>query len=217
MQQKIVVMGGSFNPPTLAHLQLLLAGVEWVGGDRGLFVPAPFPFVQRKMERLGRPEHALPQSLRLELLELMAAEDPRLRVDDQETPYTRDRRSYETMVQLQEKYPAARLYFLAGGDIMENLDQWYRIEDFLTHFHLIGVRRGDCDPALLPQRFPFLARFPGKFHLLPPPDGVAGMSASLLRGQLWEGEQTPEGLVHPAVWRRLEEYRRQSGILREKG
>ena len=35
---RIVVMGGSFNPPTLAHLRLMLAAVEAVGAEKGLFV-----------------------------------------------------------------------------------------------------------------------------------------------------------------------------------
>lgn len=48
---RIVVMGGSFNPPTLAHLRLMLAAVEAVGAEKGLFVPSNHEYVRKKMLR----------------------------------------------------------------------------------------------------------------------------------------------------------------------
>ena len=38
-QSKIVVLGGSFNPPTTAHLALMKAAVDAAGAQLGLFVP----------------------------------------------------------------------------------------------------------------------------------------------------------------------------------
>lgn len=39
MMNNIVVMGGSFNPPTRAHLQLMKAAIEAVDACQGIFVP----------------------------------------------------------------------------------------------------------------------------------------------------------------------------------
>ena len=36
---KIVVMGGSFNPPTIAHLRLMQVAMDGVGARNGIFVP----------------------------------------------------------------------------------------------------------------------------------------------------------------------------------
>ena len=49
--KKIVVMGGSFNPPTLAHEKLMEAAVNAIGADLGIFVPSSDKYVTRKMNR----------------------------------------------------------------------------------------------------------------------------------------------------------------------
>ena len=36
--RKIVVMGGSFNPPTIAHQRLLVGAVKELGADTDIFV-----------------------------------------------------------------------------------------------------------------------------------------------------------------------------------
>ena len=40
MVNKIVVMGDSFNPPTIAHLELMKAAIEAVGACQGEIYPA---------------------------------------------------------------------------------------------------------------------------------------------------------------------------------
>ena len=37
--QKIVIMGGSFNPPTLAHYRLMKNAIEAIEAVHGYFVP----------------------------------------------------------------------------------------------------------------------------------------------------------------------------------
>ena len=48
---KLVVFGGSFNPPTLAHEKLLTAAMDGVGADRGIFVPSNDAYVTKKMSK----------------------------------------------------------------------------------------------------------------------------------------------------------------------
>ena len=69
--KKVVVMGGSFNPPTIAHQKMLTYVVEQLGADKGVFVPSPYSYVLAKMEQKGMPEEALPDELRLEMLRAM--------------------------------------------------------------------------------------------------------------------------------------------------
>ena len=49
MTEKIIVMRGSFNPPTIAHRTLLLAVVDALRARAGLFVPSSDAYVSRKM------------------------------------------------------------------------------------------------------------------------------------------------------------------------
>lgn len=49
--RRIVVTGGSFNPPTAAHLALMCAALEQTGVEQGVFVPSSEAYVVRKMSR----------------------------------------------------------------------------------------------------------------------------------------------------------------------
>jgi nicotinic acid mononucleotide adenylyltransferase len=47
--EKIVVMGGSFNPPTIAHYKLMKDAMQVVKADLGYFVPVSDAYLKRKM------------------------------------------------------------------------------------------------------------------------------------------------------------------------
>lgn len=79
MREKIVVMGGSFNPPTIAHQRLMLGAVETLGAARGIFVPSSHAYVSAKMRRDKHRNEVLPEEARLRMLLAMAADDPRPR------------------------------------------------------------------------------------------------------------------------------------------
>ena len=156
--EKIVVMGGSFNPPTLAHQKILLVAMEALGADRGLFVPSSHEYVQNKMEKLGQPQDVFSEQLRLEMLRAMAAEDSRLAMEDMEFHRTGKAYTYETMEAVQARYPAAKLYFLASGDKVEVIARWHRIQEFLERFSIVVIRRDGEDPRAAIQVHPFLRR-----------------------------------------------------------
>ena len=91
-KKKIIVMGGSFNPPTLAHLKLIQSAIAQLStGDlfediRGIFVPSSDAYVRRKMNK--KPEEAdrtvLPEKMRLDMLKSFHEIDHNLFVDDRE-------------------------------------------------------------------------------------------------------------------------------------
>ena len=47
-KQRIVVLGGSFNPPTIAHYRLMKEAVDALGADLGFFVPVSDDYLKRK-------------------------------------------------------------------------------------------------------------------------------------------------------------------------
>ena len=112
MKQKIIVLGGSFNPPTIAHQTFLLSAIEALGADLGIFVPAPYPYVKKKMAKTDHPNEVIDEKIRMEMLLAMCAEDPRLRADDLEYHKKGMSYTYHTLEALQEKYPDAVLIML---------------------------------------------------------------------------------------------------------
>lgn len=207
MNEILVVMGGSFNPPTIAHQRLLLGAVNILGADKGIYVPSSHTYVSIKMRRARQPKEVLGEDVRLRMLHAMCEDDPRLTVDDCEFHRTEKGYTYETMERIQEKYPNAELYFLAGGDKVSVLSRWHRIQEFLERFKIIVVKRDGDDPETGLQENPFLSRYRDRFVIIPAPDGLDTISSSAVRNKLRNAEPGAEEMLHPKVW----------GILRENG
>lgn len=205
MNELIIVMGGSFNPPTIAHQRLLLGAVNALGADKGIFVPSSHAYVKTKMKRAKHPEETLVEAMRLKMLSVMAEDDPRLLVDDLEYHRKAKGYTYETMLEVQEKYPDATLCFLAGGDKVDIFPRWHRINEFLERFHIIVVRRDGEDPEAAIEANDFLRSHKDKFHVIEAPEGIDGISSSAIRDKLRENEPGAEEMCHPQVWKLIQE------------
>lgn len=202
-RQSIVVMGGSFNPPTLAHQRLMLAAVEAVGAVRGIFVPSKHSYVSMKMSRQHMETEILSEETRLAMLESMCAEDERLTVDACEFGRDDRAKTYETMETLQQKYPDAVLYFVAGGDKMQIIPRWHRAREFLERFRIMVVKRDGISPEAKIAKNDFLSRYAEAFVLLNEPDGLEGISSTQVRYLLRIGDESAAQMVHPGVWELL--------------
>ena len=64
--KRIVVMGGSFNPPTLAHYKLMKEAIDALDADIGFFVPVSDAYLRRKM-RHSHPPVVLSPELRVKI------------------------------------------------------------------------------------------------------------------------------------------------------
>lgn len=202
---KIVVMGGSFNPPTIAHQRLLQGAVNELGADKGIFVPSSHTYVSIKMRRAKLPKEVLREDVRLRMLNAMCGEDSRLTVDDCEFHRIEKGYTYESMETIQSKYPEAELYFLAGGDKVSVISRWHRIREFLDRFKILVVKRDGDDLEVGLRKNPFLCQHLDRFQIIPMPEGLEGISSSAVRDKLRNGEPGVEDMLHPKVWELLQE------------
>lgn len=205
MNEQIIVMGGSFNPPTIAHQRLLLTCVNALGADKGIFVPSSHTYVSIKMRRAKLPKEVLREDVRLRMLNAMCEENPRLMVEDCEFHRTEKGYTYKSMETIQEKYPDAELYFLAGSDKVSVISRWHRIREFLDRFKILVVKRDGDDPETRLRENPFLRQYLDRFQIIPAPDGLEGISSSAVRDKLRAGEPGAEEMLHPKVWEILKE------------
>lgn len=201
MCRKIVIMGGSFNPPTIAHQKLMLAAVDALQADMGIYVPSSHEYVQKKMAKLNRCAEAIDADLRFLMLCKMAEDDPRLSVDDHEYHCPENSRTYNTLVALQEKYPDAELYFLAGADKIDIFPRWFRIKDFLERFHIIVTSREDYNAEVALEANPFLNLYRNSFVVIDYPENIGHISSSAVR-EMWRNEnfEGSKEMLHPAVY-----------------
>lgn len=196
--EQIVVMGGSYNPPTIAHLRLMQTALDALNAQKGIFVPVSYAYVKSKMrKRAGRPV-CIPDQLRLDMLAAMCEGDPRLCVStaDMDSPRSV---TYQLMRQLQEAHPDARLHFLIGADKLDLVRGWAAQTDFLNRFGLVVFARGGVDPNAQISEDEALRASRDAFTFAVEPEGIADISSTAVRERMLNG-QTCEALMHPGAW-----------------
>ena len=202
---RIVVMGGSFNPPTIAHLKMMRSALDQLEAEKGFFVPTADKSLRRKMRRAGFPEEALPKATRLEMLSAMAKEDPRLEVSDVEFQHPKHWYAQETMGYIQEQYPEAELFFLIGSDNLENHARAFRLVEFLEKYRYAVVDRGDGDLDDILQEIPAAWERRDRFCYVTPPEGIENISSTLIREKFRKVEPGAEEMLHPKVMELMKE------------
>lgn len=196
---RIIVMGGSFNPPTIAHMKMMQSALDQLGTEKGFFVPTADKSLRRKMRRAGFPEEVLSEETRLEMLSAMAEKDPRLEVTDVEFQHPKHWYAQETMGYIQEQYPEAELYFLIGSDNLENYARAFRLVEFLEKYRYAVVDRGDGDLYAILREIPAAWERRDKFCYITPPEGILNISSTLIREKIRNNEPGVEGLLHAKV------------------
>lgn len=203
--KKIVVLGGSFNPPTMAHLRLLLGAVDELGADKGIFVPSSDEYVRNKMAGTKESDFVLSESVRAEMLSVMATEDLRLCVENVEfgkkATGEHKWRTIDTLNALSAEYPDSEICFLMGGDKLDVLPRWTRIGEILENYRIIAVKRDGDDPERDIASNEFLSRNRDRFYIMDAPDGMEGVSSSAVRRCVrGDDSAAARDMCHPDVW-----------------
>lgn len=198
-ETQIVVMGGSFNPPTIAHLGLMETAMQAVGAQKGVFVPVGEPYLKRKMRRQA--DHIrLGAQMRAEMLRAMCVGRENLAVSQLEIQnpqlYTKD-----TMGLLQQQYPSAKLYFVAGVDKLPVLRSLATRTDFFDRFGVILFSREGMDAESLIRQDECFAPFAHAFVHAKQPEGMDGISSTAVRRLILNREtKKARPYLHRDVW-----------------
>ena len=200
---RIVVMGGSFNPPTRAHLLLMQAATEAIDARIGVFVPTSHEYVLRKMKRQQCPEDTLSEELRLAMLESLCAEDERLSVCDIQMTHTTDGSDYQMLSALQEEYPDDELFLLVGSDKLYIITRWREFEKLINEFRVLVCRRGEDDIEKIKEIRPLLAKYWERFTVFDSPEDIREISSSAFRERLHNNDESAAELVTPEIWELL--------------
>ncbi len=202
-KKRIVVMGGSFNPPTLAHYKLMKEAVDALGADMGFLVPVSDAYLKRKM-RHSHPPVVLSPEMRVRMLRAMCSDDSRLKIWDKEMSIIAASTT-ETMQAIQADYPEADLYFVMGADKMDLLAHLTEKRNFLDAFKVVLYSResGNLEQTL--KSNDMLSSCLDRIVILSQPDGTEGVSSSLVRERMLRGESA-EDLLSPGVWELFKDY-----------
>lgn len=200
--RRIVVLGGSFNPPTIAHLKLLERATKEVGATLGIFVPSSDLYVKRKMKKLGMPNEVWSEELRVKMLQAMCDNShalAKLVVDKCELQDDGKGHTYLTMTKLQAKYPGSQLYFILGYDNLRVIPKWRDSKKFLHEFNFAVVTRDDKDPLMMIRSHSVLRHYEDHFKVISEASELKGISSSRVREALRTQGEGLEALLHPKV------------------
>lgn len=133
--EKVGILGGTFNPPHLGHLIMAEQVKDQLGLDRILFMPTADP------PHSSANKKTISSDLRVEMLELALMGNADFELELYEVEQGGKNYSYDTMKALTELYPGVEFYFIIGGDMIADLPTWYRIEELVELVQFVGIKR----------------------------------------------------------------------------
>lgn len=138
---KILLFGGTFDPPHKGHINNLQAAMDCVQPDKVIVMPAGIP-PHKKASTTDA-------ALRLAMCACFTALSPKVEVSDWEVRQGGRNYSVNTVEMLHSRYPADSLYMCLGSDMLLGFTRWYRWQDILRMTALVVESRETGDAAAL--------------------------------------------------------------------
>lgn len=132
--KKIGILGGTFNPPHIGHLLIANEVRHALELDEVRLMPTSLP-PHKLAAGYAKAEQ------RLQMVELAVADVEGLVASSFEVERGGISYTYDTMEALTELEPESEFYFIIGGDMIDMLSDWYRIDDLTKLIRFVGVRR----------------------------------------------------------------------------
>ncbi len=183
-KKRIGLFGGTFDPIHLGHTIV----AEWLQFKLDLneihFIPNYIhPFSKR--DNISGPEH------RLKMLELALSEFPAFKICKHEIKSKEISYSIDTIHYFRKKYPDYQLYYLIGGDNIDEFHLWKNSDDI---FRLVTV--------VVYNRTVRSENKPNKFQFIDSP--LIEISSSQIREHIKKGYPY-RSFLHPDVYHYIEQ------------
>ncbi|MFD1207035.1 MULTISPECIES: nicotinate-nucleotide adenylyltransferase [Sporosarcina] len=136
--KRIGILGGTFNPPHIGHLLIADEVRHALQLDEIRLMPTAIP--PHKMN----PNDASPEQ-RLRMVEMSVEHVDGLTCSSFEVDRGGVSYTYDTMAALKEMEPSNEFFFIIGGDMIDILPQWHRIDELLKLVTFVGVDRPDSN------------------------------------------------------------------------
>ena len=151
---KLLLFGGTFDPPHLGHVHLLQSAIQAVQPDRVVVMPAGIP-----------PHKAAsntPAALRLAMCQCFLGLHPNLEISDWEILRGGKNYTINTVDMLRQRWPQARIYLSIGSDMLTTFTQWHRWKELLGRVVLVVQSRYPQDMPQLQQAAAWLEQQGGE-------------------------------------------------------
>lgn len=128
----IILFGGTFNPPTNAHLKIILEIQKQFSNAKIIIIPVN-DFYQKN--------HKIPSFHRFNMCKLLFGNKLNIEISDYEIKNTKHSYTLDTLNYFQSIYPDQDIYWLMGSDNLNDIINWYHPEDILNKYNLLVTQR----------------------------------------------------------------------------
>lgn len=124
--------GGCFNPPTIAHIELIEKAIKDKNLDMVYFVP---------MGDLYKKENLIPAFHRVNMLKIAMKE--KMDILNISIDSKKDLKAIDTFRIIEKEFNKSDNYFIMGSDNFENIKFWKDSEELLKNYKYIVLNRED--------------------------------------------------------------------------
>lgn len=140
MARRIGILGGTFDPPHLAHLIVARDAVDQLQLDAVVFMPAGEPWMKGDAVVSSAAD-------RLEMTRIATSDDPAFEVSSVEIDRPGPTYTVDTLAQLQEA--GTELFFIVGTDALAEISEWKEPERLWTMATFAVASRSGTDRAAM--------------------------------------------------------------------
>jgi nicotinate-nucleotide adenylyltransferase len=187
MSKRIGIFGGTFDPPHIGHLIVANEVLNHLKLHEVRFMPNHTPPHKEKANGVTNEQ-------RVQMVQLAIKHHPQFSLELLEIERGGKSYTYDTIVQLKEREPENDFYFIIGGDSVEHLTQWHRIEELVSLVQFVGVNRPNYSSSRCP------------YPLITIEIPEIGISSSEIRNRLRHG-QTVKYFLPDEVNQYIKEHR----------
>ncbi|MCX7641054.1 MAG: nicotinate (nicotinamide) nucleotide adenylyltransferase [Elusimicrobiales bacterium] len=137
-ERKILIFGGSFDPPHKIHIQILQDAIKKIKPDKTIIIPTYIsPF---------KKSHLLTYKERKNTIILML-KNAKIKATINDFEYNRKKKTYTWMIvkEFKKKYPNSKLYFIIGSDSLKKLKLWKKYKYLISNLIFVVAKRNSYD------------------------------------------------------------------------
>ncbi len=153
----VIVFGGAFNPPTIAHREIYYHIQKHIDFDQFIYLPVSNVYTKSSL---------ISNVHRLNMVKLMTEDMDKATVSDIELNDSKFLGTYQTLMRIQDVYQTD-VAFVLGADNLSNIHRWISFESLISEFKFIIINRNNIDIKSILNNDEMLAKYKENFIILP--------------------------------------------------
>ena len=147
-RKKIVIYGGSFNPPHIGHAIAIEAVLRNFECDEIWIMPSS----ERKDKHIGTPGKHRVKMLNILIREFSGRSAVPVKISMLELDRPGLTTTYDTKIELEKKYPGNKFYFLIGSELLWNIRyDWIKGNELWNNANFLAIRKPETE---VPDKLP---------------------------------------------------------------